>query len=72
MLQLIDRLMKSTKKYEVIFRMVSGKSEVYYSENGKLELRLSSSPDSIYFTDHQNTKIINLKNIESITFSPII
>ncbi len=71
MLQLIAKLMKTLEKYEITFRMVSGKSEVYYSDNGKIELKLINSSDSIYFTDRDNTKIINLKNIESIKFSPI-
>lgn len=60
---------KTTPRHEITFKMVSGKTEVYNSSNG--ELNLYSSLGLAKFSDGKELVILNSNNIESITFTPL-
>lgn len=65
---LLDPIRK-TPKHEITFKMVSGKTEVYNSSNG--ELNLYGALGYATFSDGKELTIVNSTNIESITFSPL-
>lgn len=60
---------KKTPRHEITFKLVSGKTEVYNSANG--ELNLYGSLGLATFSDGKELIILNSRNIESITFSPL-
>lgn len=69
MYNLLSKLVNKTSKYEIIFRLASGNKEVFYSEDGDIELM--NCAEFIYFTNKDDTIIINVKQVESIEFNPI-
>lgn len=66
----LSKLVNSTKNFEIVFHLVSGKSQTYSSSEGKIDLINPS--DVIIFTDGADTIILNIKNIEYVDFRPII
>lgn len=69
MLRYLPELIKQKPKHEITFKMVSGKNEVYSSLNG--ELKLYNNLEIATFSDGEDLTIINTKNVEGITFSPL-